>query len=146
MKKIPLTQNKFALVDDEDFERVIKYKWYFNKGGYAFSTNTPPLIMHRLIMNTPPNMDTDHINGNGLDNRRCNLRIATTAQNVQHQRIKSNNKTGYKGVMWYKAGQKWHAQITHNYKKHHLGYFLTKEEAIATYNQAAQKYFGEFAL
>jgi len=157
MKKIPLTQGKFALVDDEDFEWLNQWKWYYSKvgkdgiGGYAmrkFRVNgkQKTIRMHRLINNTPDGMDTDHDNGNKLDNRRKNLRDATTSQNqINRKKGRGNYSSRFKGVFWHKVTKKWHAQITLNGKRIHLGLFVSELAAAAAYDEAAIKFHGEFA-
>ena len=143
-KSIKLSKNKCALVDDEDFEYLNNFNWSLSSAGYAVSSSNK--IMHRMIMNTPKGLVTDHINHNTLDNRKENLRICTNSEN-RHNYIKpKNNTSGYKGVYFHKTTNKWCAKIRVNRIKMHLGYFLDIEEAAIAYNKAATKYFGEFAL
>lgn len=149
MKTIELTQGKFAIVDDKDFEWLSQWKWCSDKGGKTFyairvvekNKIRTKIYMHRLILNTPRGMDTDHKNGNGLDNRRENLRVGTHGQNVMNSLAKGGI-SGEKGV--YPSRNKWVAAIYLNYKKIHLGVFLTKNEAKKVYQRAALQYFGEF--
>jgi hypothetical protein len=144
-QSIPLTQGKFTLVDDEDFEKLNKFKWYFHDG-YAIRQVKGKIVrMHREIANTPIDMLTDHINGDKLDNRKVNLRPCTTAQNVQNRSNQSNNSSGFKGVSWSKKNNKWSAMININKKRTHLGYFKTAEEAAKVYDLAAIENYGEFA-
>jgi hypothetical protein len=129
MKSITLTRGKVALVDDADYEWLNKYKWYSGARGYVISSTTADgkkgvMYMHREIMKTPRDMQTDHINGNKLDNRRSNLRICTSAQNRANKGKQSNNTAGYKGICWSKAAKKWQAQITVNKKTIYLGLFV----------------------
>lgn len=147
-KEIKLTQGKYALVDDDDFEWLSKYKWcYCNR--YAIRQPSRKLgkrkliQMHKEIMNTPDNLNTDHINGNGLDNRKCNLRICTHQQNLFNQKRRSNNVSGYKGIRPDKYG--WEAVIGYNYKTITLGIYATPEEAAQAYDKKAIKLFGNFA-
>jgi len=160
MKKIKLTQGKFALVDDEDFEQLSKLKWGFdNSNGYARRVicGNEKIYMHRMIMKTPKRLQTDHINHNKLDNRKINLRIVVQSQNNMNRK-KVNNKYGYKGINFYNHRKyytqttgrvthpkTWRANIKINKKRISLGFFFTKEEAAQAYNEAAQKYFGEYA-
>jgi len=150
MKKIPLSQqgkNKdkhFALVDDEDFDKVNKFRWSITNNGYALK-KSGTRQMHRLILNTPKGKDTDHINGNKLDNRRENLRVVTRSENNANQKINKNNTSGYKGVSWNRNLQYWTANIKVN-RKHFVKYFKTKREAAIGYNKMMIKNFGEFAL
>ena len=149
-RKIPLGKNRFAIVDSEDFWYVAEYKWSYTKG-YAFRRQKEEIIfLHNQIMKPSVGKVTDHINGNGLDNRRCNLRVCTQAQNCQNRRPGKNNKMGLKGVSWMKSIQKWRAYIWKGGayprgRQIHLGFFDNKIDAAKAYNQAAVDLFGEFA-
>lgn len=149
MKKIPLTQGKFAIVDDDMFEELSKFKWHFSRFGYAvrkpYSGRGKNFYMHRVIAGTPEGMSTDHINGDKLDNRRSNLRICSTSSNMRNRGKQNNNTSGYKGVFWSIPAGRWRAQIVVNKKSIHLGLYDTTEEAASAYNVAAKEYFGEFA-
>jgi hypothetical protein len=140
MKEIKLTQGKVALIDDLDFVKINQHKWFFDHG---YAKRNKNIYMHREIMNTPEGMDTDHVNGDGLDNRRDNLRICTHNENVRNCKIGKNNKVGYKCIE--KRGLKWRAYIVVNGIKNHLGYFNDSSAAASAYDTAAKKYFGEFA-
>ena len=150
VKEIPLTQGKIALVDDEDYERIIQYKWSANKIGntwYAVSresTTHKTILMHRLILSTQPHELCDHINGNGLDNRRCNLRLASKSQNAMNQ-TKTHGTSTYKGVTWNKRANKWTVQIMFNYKNIYMGDFRDEREAAIAYDEKAIELFGEYA-
>jgi hypothetical protein len=151
MKKIPLTQGQVALVDDCDFERVVALgSWYYNQGyavhGERRRGKYHTTLMHRLILGDPQG-DTDHANGNGLDNRRCNLRACSRSQNAKNQRPRNRpDKTShFKGVGWYKPYGKWRAKIMVDYRTIHLGYFASEEDAARAYDEAARKYHGQFA-
>ena len=148
MKKIALTQGQYALVDDEDYDYLMQWRWYakYSKGiksSYVVST-TDKLSMHRVIMGDPKGLVIDHINHNAIDNQRNNLRNCTPAQNTCNRRTPSNNTSGYKGVYW-ERGQ-WRARIVVNRKPKHLGYFHCKHEAAKAYNTAAKMYHGQYAL
>jgi hypothetical protein len=98
MKLIELTQGKFAQIDDEDFEKVSQYKWYYNSG-YALTYSKGKRIrMHRLVMNAPDGVDVDHRDTNKLNNQKPNLRLCTTTQNNRNGILRKDNTTGYKGV------------------------------------------------
>lgn len=106
------------------------------------------ILMHRLIMNFPKGMEIDHINGNGLDNRRCNLRICTRTENGSHRRLSSLNTSGYHGVSYCKnekRKKRWISVIRYGGRKHTLGRFYTKDEAAIVYNESAKKHHGQFA-
>jgi hypothetical protein len=152
MKKIALNQGKFALIDNEDFERISQYHWCFD-GRYVIANPSKPkniikrIYLHRLIMNTIDGFETDHINRNKLDNRKINLRVCTHIENSQHKIL--YNKYGYKGISFMKENgrtKKWRSRIKVNTKEILLGYFLTAEKAAKAYNNAATKYFGKFAI
>lgn len=154
MREIPLTQGKFALVDDEDYDRLVAMgKWYF-RHGYAVKNiyeringkkTWRNVHMHRVVANTPFGMFTDHINRNGLDNRKVNLRFCTFEENMRNKIKYSNNTSDYKGVTWHKGTKKWHAQLQIKNKRLHLGDFICKHEAARAYNAAALKHHGQFA-
>jgi hypothetical protein len=150
MKKIELTRGKVTIVDDDDFERLSQWKWFYHHEGYAVRNMTIAsgkqkiILMHREILGTPNGMDSDHINGNKLDNRRINLRICTTSQNLANQDIRSDNISGRKGVCWDEHNRKWRAYIMTNCKQKNLGRFADIEDATKAYEKAATEYFGEF--
>ncbi len=155
MKTIKLTQGKFALVDNEDFERVNQFKWYvgFMAKRYwcgmreiRINQKRMTLLMSRFIMDVSySKIFVDHINHNTLDNRKCNLRICNSAENQRNRVISSNNKSGYKGVSWHKRDQIWQACIRMDKKSIHLGYHNDPELAHKAYCKAAIKYHGKFA-
>ena len=156
MKRIPLTQGKFALVDDSDFEYLNQWKWHicngyaarreYLGGGYRKDI-TNYILMHRLINKTPNGFHTDHIDGNRLNNRKKNLRTASCSQNVMNQyREKTKNKTSiYKGVNFCKRDGNWRVQLNIKGKNTHIGYYKTEIEAAKSYNIAVKKYRGIFA-
>jgi hypothetical protein len=151
MREINLTQGKVAIVDDADYEYLSRLKWHYHHNGYAVRKsprNGGPqhvVQMHRIILDAPGGIECDHVNGNGLDNRRCNLRLATTAENQHNQGQRSDNTSGYKGVTWDATGRKWRAQIKVAGREIYLGLFTDKILAAQAYNTAATKYFGEYA-
>ena len=144
-KLIPLTQGRFAIVDAEDYEWLSKWKWSYGYGGYAGrGIQYGVIYMHRLILGTPAGSHTDHINGNGLDNRKSNLRICTHHENMRN-RSKQKGSSKYKGVYWERKREKWIAQIKINNKNIHLGSFKKEYDASVAYDLAAIKYHGIFA-
>lgn len=152
VKEIPLTRGKVALVDDEDYERVMQYKWCTHKDRntwYATRTSYNPkksIPLHRFIMNAKPGEEVDHINHNGLDDRRCNLRIVTRSQNHMNRgKMKNKCTSKYKGVYWFKNLNKWMVHIEINGKKMHVGLFNNEEEAARAYDKKAKELFGEYA-
>lgn len=157
MIQVPLTRGKFALIDDDDAVRVAQFSWaadpptkvrkcWYASARIVVDGKITTIRMHRLIMNAQPGEQIDHWNGDGLDNRRGNLRKCTGSQNRQNIReLYSSNKSGYKGVHWCKSHSKWVARVVVDGKVHHLGYFSTREEAGAAYDAAAKQTFGEFA-
>lgn len=152
MKLVHLTKGVSAKVDDSDFADVSNFKWYCLSGRkkYAARRNGKKItLMHRFLMKANENILIDHKNGDGLDNRRQNLREATRSQNQCNatSMIRKNNRSGYRGVTKHPKGinKPWRATIIVNWKQISLGYFKTKEDAAIAYNDAAKKYHGEFA-
>lgn len=157
MKRIALSGKngigKYALVDDEDYDNLITHKWAVSNMGYATrlvyskeKSGVKRQLMHRLIMDSPTNLQIDHIDNNTLNNQKSNLRPSTQAQNCWNRKISSSNTSGYKGVTFIKRIDRWQADIYHNYRRYRLGSYLTKEEAAQAYNTKAKELFGEFAL
>lgn len=151
MREIKLTQGQVALVDNADFEKLSKYKWFAhkkqNKHGATYYAERKPkdrtnYSMHKHIMGEPPaGHQIDHIDGNSLNNQRENLRFVTPAQN-QMNRAPSGEKK-YKGT--YKADNKFAARISVNKKRIHLGRFKTEREAACAYDTAAKQHFKQFS-
>jgi hypothetical protein len=149
-KRIKLTWGKYAIVDPDDYQRLSKYNWCAVKRtrtwyAYTFTIDGKPLLMHRLVANAPKRMVVDHINHNGLDNRRTNLRLCTHQQNQRHRRPKRGCSSKYKGVSWSKTRMKFRAMICLNAKRIHLGYFVSEIDAAKAYDKKARELFGEFA-
>lgn len=150
-KEIPLTQGKVAIVDDEDYSMLSQYRWFLHTTGCAIRhfghgrKDRRMIRMHREIMNAPKELQVDHINGDKLDNRRSNLRLATNSQNQMNCRKRYGNDSKYKGVCWHWQNSKWRANIKIDGKQTHLGLFLNEIDAAKAYDDAARKYFGEFA-
>lgn len=147
MKLIPLTQGKFAQVDDADYDILIKRKWYFTKAGYAVTKiKRRAVSLHRIILGDVSGKVIDHIDGDGLNNKRNNLRRCLHIDNMKNQGLRKNKKSGnYKGVSWHIASSKWMARIQVNKKAIHLGLFACEISAARAYNAAAVEHFGEFA-
>lgn len=152
MKTIPLTQGLSATVDDQDYDRVKQYKWWTMRvGRNTYGLRTLPgtgkkELLHRFILQPDPKQLIDHIDGNGLNCQRKNMRIATQRQNQQNQKLRSSNTSGYKGVCLAWDGIQWVARIRDSFgKKTHLGLFPDAVSAAKAYDRAARKYHGEFA-
>ena len=146
-----------VLIDDEDYEKIINYKYYIisskEKKGffyfrrYSYETGKRVgICLHRELMNCEQfdKKCVDHINGNTLDNRKCNLRICTIAQNNRNQKIKKRNTSGHKGVDWNKKARKWRAKIKFNNQDIYLGLFVNINDAADAYAEASKKYHGDF--
>jgi len=156
MIEIPLTRGKVALIDDCD-AHLATHRWYAHRTRSAprwYAARHAPregggrrtLLLHREILGiTDPAIEGDHIDGNGLDCRRHNLREATNQQNQANRGVPANNTSGYKGVHWHRARQKWQALIKIAGKQRYLGLFATREEAACAYDAAALEALGDFA-
>lgn len=147
-QQIRVGTQHFALVDDEDVELVSGYTWWLDLGAARarpkINGRQTTLLMHRLIMGvTDPNQGIDHRNGNRLDNRKCNLRLATRSQNGGNSKPFTGKQVASKGVRL--MGNRYEARIYTDGKRIVLGYFATEEEAAEAYNKAAKAKWGEYA-
>jgi hypothetical protein len=153
MKIIKLSKGKETIVDDEDFEWLNQWSWYFNTNGYAqrkvYVRGNKSLdeiwFMHRMVAETPEGMDTDHINGNKLDNRRKNLRIVTRSQNMMNGDLRSNNRSGCSGVSYDKKNRKWSVCVMVDRKNVFHKRFKELSDAIDARKTAETRYFGQFS-
>lgn len=154
MKRIPLSRGRYALVDDEDFERLVTFRWHCDSYGYAKRSihignrKHRNVAMHREILGiTDSDILVDHMNGDRVDNRRSNLRLSTKSTNGCNRNKTRANTSGYKGVTKHNQckSDRWIAQIRVNNRNRYLGLFTTPELAAAAYNRAAVTHFGEFA-
>jgi len=149
--EIPLTQNKVALIDDEDYDLISGSCWRAKKGIKTYYARRDVVrpngtrstqLMHTLITGW---FQVDHSNGDGLDNRKENLRKATTSQNHANISKRSSGSSSFKGVDWHKRTRKWRARVMKNYEDNHIGYFDNEEDAARAYDRMALIVFGKFA-
>jgi len=146
--------NDKILYDDIDKKMVLEQKWYIttkkrNGANYArYVVNGKGLLMHRLIMGLDfgDKRVVDHINHNGLDNRRTNLRVTTRSQNGANRNVGKKSTTGFKGIYWDKNRKKWKASLTKDGKTHFIGRYKNPREAAKAYDSFARKMHGEYAL
>lgn len=154
MARIPVTQGLYALIDDEDLVTVGRYRWHTCRNGrtcYARRNGSASerrqglaaVYLHHAILGVVA--EVDHINGDGLDNRRENLRIGTHQQNISNQRKQLDTSSRFKGVDYYKQYGRWRARCKCNGHVHCLGYFEHEEDAARAYDAAARSLFGAYA-
>jgi len=156
MKQIPLTQGQFAMVDDNDYDYLMQWRWcaVFCKRGKRFyaarshnsngKKNT--ISMHRQLLGiTDKHTIVDHKDHNALNNSRVNLRIVSHAENMANRLPKINGSSNFLGVYKFKNKNYWSAQITKGGKQKYLGFFYNEIEAAKAYDSAALEIHGEFA-
>lgn len=156
--RVPVADGYEAIVDTEDYDLVSQYKWHSTNTHVRYAqTRTSArggakrrmLTMHRLILDAPPHMDVDHINHDGLDNRKANLRLCTSSQNSANQRPRKGGTSQYKGVSIARAdmarSRPWRATLGFQGKRIIIGQFATEHEAALAYDAKAREVFGEFA-
>jgi hypothetical protein len=152
---LALKCGRFTVVDAEDAPLLKAHNWRSRvdpKSGTVYveaqikrGGKRPRVHLHRLVAGTLPGEHTDHIDGDGLNNRRANLRRCQPMENGRNRRPNRNSPSPYKGVYLIAVSGKWRARIRVNYRQIHLGCHSTPEDAAAAYNEAAIKHFGEFA-
>lgn len=147
MTAINLVTGGEALIDDQDVELVSRHRWWQSSNPeYRYAESDDGLLMHRLILGvTETAVHVDHVNHDGLDNRRVNLRLCNHTQNQGNARRRRDNSSGFRGVSWSRQSGKYKAQIRDNKVKTYLGSYATAEEAALAYDVAARRIFGEFA-
>jgi hypothetical protein len=151
MPFLPLTQGRFAQVDEDDYLIQMAFPWCVSTiSGHEYAKRRCRerrviVYLHREIMGSPSGFVIDHINGDTLDNRWSNLRLATKKGNAANRGLDRSNTSGYKGVKWSKAAGKWVAAIVSDDRTIHLGVFVDPVDAARAYNTAALLHFGEFA-
>lgn len=152
---VPLTQGKQAIIDACSAEIVSEHLWHVERNGKRFyakrgvslgGKRRKNIYMHRALLAAPDGMEVDHIDGDGLNNKLSNLRLATRAQNAWNCGLHEHNTSGFKGVSWHASKNRWRAQITFYGKRIHIGYFKTPEAAYSSYCKTSERLRGEFAF
>jgi hypothetical protein len=135
-----------TIIDIEDVEKVKRYKWRYGKGYAVTDVHKKEKWLHHFIIGIPQEgFQVDHINRNKLDNRRSNLRFASSSQNQANRSLSSNNTSGFKGVYYDRRCKKWCSKVGYNNKEKRLGYFDAIEDAVETYDKTALELHGEYA-
>lgn len=137
------TETNRTIIDIEDIDNIIKYKWHCRNNGYCGANSN--ILLHRIVMNAKKGEYIDHINGNRLDNRKQNLRKCTNQENNFNKGLYSHNTSGVTGVSWDKRRNKWEVSIKINQKKMYLGRFDNFNDAVNKRKETEMIYFGEFA-
>ena len=152
MKKYIQLKHGTAIVDEQDFDRVNQYKWYSidndGTGKRCYATckiGKSTVYMHRMVVGAQGGESVDHIDGNGLNNSRSNLRLVTQSQNNMNQRVREDNTSGHKGISWCPDREKYQVYINIDRKRKSLGRYKTLEEAIYVRDQAVKSHYGEYA-
>jgi hypothetical protein len=149
MKEIPLTQGAVAKVDDYDYEWLRRFRWHLQRSNKRISyarrySNGKRIAMQNELLSPLPGFVVDHINHNGLDNRRANLRLCMQADNTRNSRPRRNSSSKYKGVSFDKKRKKWRARIVRRGVKYFLGYFHNQIEAAFAYDDKARGFNDAF--
>ncbi len=153
MKLIAISKGLHTMIDDDILDIFPTLKWqamydrhtkkYYARCHQRIDGKDKTVLIHRIIMGAKKGEIVDHINGDTLDNRKCNLRLCTNAENCRNKKIHFDNTSGYKGIR--KHENRWQAKITKDYKDYFLGEFKEAKDAALAYNEGAKKMFGEFA-
>ena len=152
VKEIQLANNKgVALVDDEDYDKLIKYKWHLRDIKIMHAGTKVKIDgkwfekrMHHFLVNVPEGFEVDHIDQNGLNNQKSNLRVATHSQNMMNRNSFKGSSSKYKGVSFDKKCNKWRSEVSLNKKHYYLGMFENESDAAMAYNKRALKLHGEY--
>jgi hypothetical protein len=147
---IPTISGVIALIDKDDYDKVKQFSWQIkNRDGYIQSSQKvcgKKILLHRIIMSTPDNLETDHKNGVKTDNRKANLRVCDRPNNMANTNLCRRNKSGFKGVSWEQKKKKWYASIRVNGKTKYLGRYLNILDAANAYKKASLEHHGEFSV
>lgn len=144
-RTIPLTQGKVAMVDEADYEMLRRFTWRYHRAGYALTGSRHAVLMHRVIMLPDPGVEVDHINRDGLDNRRSNLRLCCRSENARNQKLRTNTQGRYRGVALHRPSGLWGAKLMVHGRTYSGGYYESREHAARAYDVLAVQHHGDFA-